>query len=99
MKREEKEFVSDDELLGEEDIAKIIKPIRKTNKRACSNCTCGKKEEIDKIEKEEALKSGIVDSNCGNCSLGDAFRCAGCPYQGLPPFVKDSVVEFNPDEI
>lgn len=45
------------------------------------------------ISKDE-LENGNVESACGKCYLGDAFRCASCPYRGLPAFEKGDKVKL-----
>ena len=54
-----------------------------SGRKPCDDCTCGRAD-------AEKAASGEVQqapsSSCGNCALGDAFRCASCPYLGKPAF-------------
>lgn len=94
--------IDEDALLGE-----VPAPVGKGKSdcssapKACANCSCGRKELEEQYGAEEAkkkLEQGTVRSACGSCNLGDAFRCATCPYRGQPAFKPGSKVELDAAE-
>ena len=95
------DLANPDDLLTEEDLSRpdpaSLKVCGTTGQRkACKNCVCGLKEEMegeDIIKKEEERKN--FKSSCGSCYLGDAFRCASCPYLGMPAFKPGDKVKLT----
>jgi hypothetical protein len=61
-------------------------------RRACKDCSCGLAEVEAKGSNAESVQPKTIEekivksSSCGNCTKGDAFRCAGCPFLGKPAF-------------
>ncbi|OMP01442.1 Cytokine-induced anti-apoptosis inhibitor 1 [Corchorus olitorius] len=90
---DESDLIDEDSLLTEEDLKKPQLPLVGdcevgSTRKACKNCTCGRAEQEVKVQKLELTMDQLNNpqSACGNCGLGDAFRCGTCPYKGLPPF-------------
>ncbi|KAF7073125.1 hypothetical protein CFC21_078166 [Triticum aestivum] len=87
------ELIDEDSLLTEEDLKKPQLPVVGdcevgATKKACKNCSCGRAEAEQKVEKLGLTAEQIDNpvSACGSCGLGDAFRCSTCPNRGLAPF-------------
>ncbi|XP_035915298.1 anamorsin homolog [Anopheles stephensi] len=97
---EEEERIDDEELLDEEDKAKpsaeSLRVCGTTGKRkACKDCSCGLAEELDAEAKGKAVIDTTAKSSCGSCYLGDAFRCATCPYLGMPAFKPGEKIQLS----
>merc|ERR1712130_618729 len=98
------ELMDDSTLLAEEDLVKpdpsSLRVCGTTGKRkACKDCSCGLKEELDSGKE---VKKKDFTSSCGSCYLGDAFRCGSCPYLGMPAFNPGDKItlsnrQLNPD--
>jgi len=46
-------------------------------------------------ELADSIERGELKTSCGNCAMGDAFRCPSCPYLGLPAFTPGQKVEID----
>jgi len=90
------DMIDEDDLLNEEgaDLAPDMKGVEQASKgddcggrEPCADCTCGRADGKSDEKKEETQhQQPIKTSSCGKCGLGDAFRCASCPYLGMPAF-------------
>jgi anamorsin len=91
------ELYDDSAFLDADDLAQPQVPseadcgVGEGKRTACKNCSCGLAEELERKGDDENndtnnSSSEAPASSCGNCYLGDAFRCSTCPHLGKPAF-------------
>ncbi|CAN2389318.1 Component of the cytosolic iron-sulfur (Fe-S) protein assembly (CIA) machinery. Required for the maturation of extramitochondrial Fe-S proteins. Part of an electron transfer chain functioning in an early step of cytosolic Fe-S biogenesis. Electrons are transferred to the Fe-S cluster from NADPH via the FAD- and FMN-containing protein ndor1. Has anti-apoptotic effects in the cell. Involved in negative control of cell death upon cytokine withdrawal. Promotes development of hematopoietic cells [Pristimantis euphronides] len=107
MNDENVDLLDSDELLDQDDLKKPLPSSLRAGgcgegsekkRKACKNCTCGLAEELEEEKSNTSAPKPAV-SACGNCYLGDAFRCASCPYLGMPAFKPGEKVLLNPGQL
>jgi len=96
----EDDLLDEDELLAKDPVVVAPKAPRDCGtgngptRKACKNCSCGLSEELESEKEKKTADAPAAPkpaatktvSACGNCGLGDAFRCSGCPHLGKPAF-------------
>ncbi|XP_053304539.1 anamorsin [Spea bombifrons] len=107
MNDENVDLLDSDELLDQDDLQKPLPSSLSSGgcgeggekkRKACKNCTCGLAEELEE-EKTQQISPKNAPSACGSCYLGDAFRCASCPYLGMPAFQPGEKVLLKPTQL
>jgi len=96
------ELINEDDLLDDDDLLKptseSLRVCGTTGKRkACKDCSCGLAEELN--GEKQASAEPTAKSSCGSCYLGDAFRCASCPYLGMPAFKPGEKVQLSNSQL
>jgi len=95
MDMDDDDLIDEDGLLELDDLLKPPPAMQPSSastddcggRKACDDCTCGRAEmEAEASSKRNSRVKIAPKSNCGSCSMGDAFRCSGCPFLGLPAF-------------
>uniref|UniRef100_A0A672YQR5 Anamorsin n=1 Tax=Sphaeramia orbicularis TaxID=375764 RepID=A0A672YQR5_9TELE len=93
MNDDDVDLLDSDALLDEDDLKKPDPSSLKApgcgdgagkKKKACKNCRTVK-----------ANRRELPKSACGSCYLGDAFRCASCPYLGMPAFKPGEKIKLD----
>ncbi|XP_059481412.1 anamorsin homolog [Neocloeon triangulifer] len=91
------DLLIDEEDLKKPDAASLLVCGTTGKRKACKDCSCG----LDKVlaaenaGDETPKPQDQPKSSCGSCYLGDAFRCASCPYLGMPAFKPGEKVTLN----
>ncbi|XP_039284106.1 anamorsin homolog [Nilaparvata lugens] len=99
----EDDLIDSDKLLQPDDLKKPVAESLKVGcgvevaagkKKACKNCSCGLADSQAEKSNDKPAQPAAT-SSCGNCYLGDAFRCSSCPYLGMPAFKPGEKIQLS----